>query len=361
MTKAHANLARIALLSPLVFGCHGALVGGECLPGFEEQDGRCVVAASGGAGGASAGGNGGAGGSTSTSTPITTSTSTSSPTSTSSASPDATSTSTGEPSTGTGGIVCGALTACASECIDVTSNPDHCGACNRYCPSGICVDGACEGAPGGHGVFVGFDYGHGQSLMPRVILKNALSLSGRDPLRVLDVCSADAGQVCDTTRAFVTQLANEAGKSIVLTPRSLIGVGNEPAALNGMDVLIVHHVMRDEVIHVDGILPLEDTLQSFASSGRTVILMGSETYTDGIAELMVRSRFLPSSGHTMAHGNASVVDFFDALASSVVSPFLQAGDAVSLDIDTSEDPFVRVVATNDAGAVVVHRVFPPAP
>ncbi len=34
---------------------------------------------------------------------------------------------------------------CGEQCIDVKSNPDHCGKCNNKCTSGVCTDGVCGG------------------------------------------------------------------------------------------------------------------------------------------------------------------------------------------------------------------------
>jgi hypothetical protein len=39
---------------------------------------------------------------------------------------------------------CGGESRCGSSCVDLTSNPNHCGACANACPAGhACVAGSC--------------------------------------------------------------------------------------------------------------------------------------------------------------------------------------------------------------------------
>jgi hypothetical protein len=50
-----------------------------------------------------------------------------------------------------GGVVCrDGLTACEGECVDLTANDEHCGACHHVCRepywAGHCVEGACPSA-----------------------------------------------------------------------------------------------------------------------------------------------------------------------------------------------------------------------
>lgn len=40
---------------------------------------------------------------------------------------------------------------CDGDCIPVDADPDNCGDCGKVCPSGVCVDGVCEGEDGGGG------------------------------------------------------------------------------------------------------------------------------------------------------------------------------------------------------------------
>ncbi len=63
-----------------------------------------------------------------------------------------------------GGDLCAPLTTCASRCVDLQSDPTHCGACDAPCEGG-CVDGACCPAEatlscGGRCVDPGSDAGH---------------------------------------------------------------------------------------------------------------------------------------------------------------------------------------------------------
>jgi hypothetical protein len=51
-----------------------------------------------------------------------------------------------------GGIDCAAgQTCCASQCVDLRTNPNHCGECGRVCGAGqTCQNGQCVGTCGGH-------------------------------------------------------------------------------------------------------------------------------------------------------------------------------------------------------------------
>jgi hypothetical protein len=38
---------------------------------------------------------------------------------------------------------CGEQTCCQGKCVDLATNPQHCGVCGNACRSGECVHGAC--------------------------------------------------------------------------------------------------------------------------------------------------------------------------------------------------------------------------
>jgi hypothetical protein len=43
-----------------------------------------------------------------------------------------------------GELACGSQTACGLTCVDVSSDPDNCGACARSCQGGGCASGSCQ-------------------------------------------------------------------------------------------------------------------------------------------------------------------------------------------------------------------------
>ena len=46
------------------------------------------------------------------------------------------------------GTECAAPRAlCAGQCVDRSTDANHCGACNNRCATGRCVEGACSGTP----------------------------------------------------------------------------------------------------------------------------------------------------------------------------------------------------------------------
>lgn len=47
-----------------------------------------------------------------------------------------------------GGSCATGYTQCGSDCVDLTTDPENCGACGRACPAGVaCAGGVCAGSP----------------------------------------------------------------------------------------------------------------------------------------------------------------------------------------------------------------------
>ena len=133
--------------------CSGPLVGGECLDGYRQVEGKCVASdVPGGSGGSGDDGHAGSGSSSGTGLGSG-SGSDSGSGGLDGGGSDATSAG-GDPNPSEcadGDLACGGV------CVDVRTDPYHCGACGNVCASGICVDGHCEGDFAGHVVLCGIE------------------------------------------------------------------------------------------------------------------------------------------------------------------------------------------------------------
>ncbi len=78
----------------------------------------------------------------------------------------------GEGGTGAG-VVCSLLT-CGADCVDPSTNPAHCGACDLDCEGGGCSDGICQPVP----VAFGNDYVAGVAIGETQVIWSALKCTG---------------------------------------------------------------------------------------------------------------------------------------------------------------------------------------
>jgi hypothetical protein len=78
------------------------------------------------------------------------------------------------------------LSYCNGACVDLGIDPDNCGACGNFCPSGLCNGGKCRGAKAGHFVAIGHDFkGVSPSSAAAQVAFGAVFLPSTDPVRVL--------------------------------------------------------------------------------------------------------------------------------------------------------------------------------
>ncbi len=347
--------------------CNAWLVGGECLPGFEQRDQSCVAieeqggrggasshggggqasaggasggaAPHGGAGGAGAGagqggtggagGNGAGGGGTA-----------------------------GSGGTG-GGLDCGPLEPCGGECVDLDSDPQNCGSCGHECQTGLCGAGQCQGAFAGHTTAIGIDYGVvpvGSSAAR--LLGNAVFLYPADPVKIAVYTQYASPQVASQVPLILSAEAQARGRTtqpvMVQNDAQLADI----AAMLAADVIIVPPspgadpgVMSS--VGAGWAQPLFD----FAAQGGVVIFLADASSEDVLdaTDLLGPLDLTPEP-----MGPCSVSSWLDALSVGVFSPFALAHPVTSLVPSAPLDATTQVVVTtSDGSPVVIHRVVIP--
>ncbi len=335
--------AQIAIVLALAASpaCDAFLVGGECLEGWVEKDGACIVdssqAGAGGAGGAlsGAGGSasqGGGGGSVGGGVPSTS-------------------------SAGGGGTGCGDLQACGTSCVDVESDPYHCGGCFVACATGICDSGSCVGGPAGHVVAVGVDFRTASQGSPVArILGNAVFLHAGNPLRIAGIApSKSAGPPAYLKDLVVSEatLRNRAYSYAHVPSADL------PARMGAgeIDVLVVLGSALGKASEVPQVAAdLAGLLPAFFDGGGIVVAIPTRSTMTLTRTFLEGSGLLPELEMTHATGGELVVaQWTDALSVGLVSPLPLLGEPVA--IAPADANAVTVLTSATGEPVALHRAI----
>lgn len=256
----------------------------------------------------------------------------------------------------------GSLATCGASCVDLSSNPSHCGACGRVCPSNLCADGACQGSAPGDVVVIGHDYvdtpaGSAQAR----VLSNAVFIPRSNPLRVMIYERYAQAAAVARVKAIVDATAAQLNRSVSYTRTT---VDSEiPAKLDTQDVLLVH----DQAAAVDGELDAlgaswRSTLDGFTHKGGVVIVLDGRA---GSAAQM--HRFATSAGLLQVTSHAGLADGSsltveapgDVVGVGVLSPYGAGSHSATFKVGGPPDSAGVVVVRETSGAkdaVVVHRV-----
>jgi hypothetical protein len=233
---------------------------------------------------------------------------------------------------------------CAGACIDVASDPDNCGACDRVCASGICTAGHCEGGLAGHIVAIGHDYTSHNGAMRR-LLGNAVALGANH-----DVGVARWRGVTSPAAVNGASAALAAGMAQLARPWHTVELGLVPsdAAFLGVDVLLVDAQVGDGDGLAAATTPWAAPLDRFLMRGGVVIVLegagGTSHRFAGAAGLYT----VPAPIVTTAAA-ATVGAPADALAYHVLSPYLAETTSVAYAAGLP-----GAVVTTPAGTVAFH-------
>jgi hypothetical protein len=261
------------------------------------------------------------------------------------------------------------LVQCGSECVNLETDENHCGACPIVCPSGICQGGLCRGATAGHVVALCTDLAAATPAgsAQETLLGNAVFLARRVAVRIL---TYEQYARPANVRAVLTTLDEAAasrGRSYSLT-RATTSVD----VVNGLDVtrhdvLLVYDQSRAPAGRLAEVgvswLSAADT---FVRAGGTVVVLAGPGGRGEMDDLLTSAGFLsvtaqPSLTGTEIHNRAPA----DAVGIGVVTPFRASAETCSFTTTVVPDASSIFVVTDTApgagvGApVVVHRVVVP--
>jgi len=313
----------VGLLAVAVLGgCFDSLVDNPCARGFSLVNGACVVAeltpgpgeddVNGPDGGSNTDGGGGGG--------------------------DTDGGGGGDTDGGVGEVCELPMLECDDECIDVSSDPDNCGACDHVCASGICNAGHCEGDLSGHIVAIGHDYQSFHQAMARV-LGNSAALGEHHDLSIARFGVNPGSRVH-------TALAN--GLSGLNRPFHWVTLPTAaPGALYGVDVLVIDPQTGNgaaaEAAGAEWATAIDNFLQR---NGVVIVLEGAGGVSHRFASGANLYSYTPVDSTNLT---THLVDSGDAIAQQVVTPYLAETTSVSF------PGAWPVVAAPDGNAIVFHE------
>jgi hypothetical protein len=337
MTEVYPRFALCAMLATAgLVGCD-ALVGGSCRDGFVAQDGVCVVDVTTASSGKSSGGAGGTGVGTATGGASTG----------------------GSASSVGGGMMCRPpLVQCPDGCVNLQMDVSNCGACDNFCLSEICVEGACVGQTVGHVVVIGMNYSQVSQPM-RQLLGNAVFLPPGNPLRLAEWHEHAAGQAVSVVNAVLIEQATLRGRALSRTAfkqdELIDGLLNTP-----QDVLLVY----DQTLAQAGSLAswgtvMQPALSKFTSSGGTVVVLATNEGTAEMDQWLVNSELLAVNSVNSISGEQVSNDApGHAVGLSVLSPFLAKPETVSFDVTVDPQAPASTILSRamDGAPVVTHQI-----
>jgi hypothetical protein len=259
------------------------------------------------------------------------------------------------------------LTECGTQCVDLLTDPYHCGRCFNVCPTLLCSGGQCVGENPGHAVSICSNYAQVTTSHPQAVaLGNAVFLPLRNPVRIL--AYEQYSRPADRNRlgSLLTNIASARGRSFVITAAPTGADVTTNLNILNYDVLLVY----DQPTAPDGELgtlgtAASPTILSFLRAGGVAIVLDSGTGTGQMSEFLTNANLLAVSGETSVTGSQAVNRApGDVIGTNVLSPFVTQRETCSFTTSVtpdSETVFVVSVSTDagPAAPIIVHRIQTP--
>lgn len=262
------------------------------------------------------------------------------------------------------------LQLCADRCVNLVTDPLHCGECGNDCPTGLCRNSECVGGQIGHLIAMCFSYEQLFGNSPQgVLLANAVFLATKKTTRVMmfDAYAPDAAK--NQARSLILNQATARTRPVRINTASTV-----PEIVAGLKVANYEVlVIADTSLAPPGTArdmgrALSTTIDTFARAGGIVIVTSGSAATE-------MPQFWGDDGANIFSMRGVIDATFmelqnrapaDALAANVLTPFLALTSSCLFDMDSAFDADTEVVITGtnpgDAGGelpVVLHRVMYP--
>jgi hypothetical protein len=260
------------------------------------------------------------------------------------------------------------LTLCNGTCVDTTSDPFNCGACNIVCPSLLCTNSLCVGALPGSFVVIGHDFNVSYSAAQARLLANAFLLSPATTIRLRSYEQYASPGAVTNVKAIFSAAAMGAGRTIATTVATMPSdVSTGMTALN-TDVLVIYDQSTAPASTLATIgAGWVSAIANFAHVGGIVIALdGAGGMNPQMPALIGSAKILDVSGDTFVAQSTAldVVAPADAVGIGVVSPYGAGKRSVFFACNEPNGGSVTYVVEDPAGdagptqPVVVHKIAP---
>ncbi len=242
--------------------------------------------------------------------------------------------------------------ACGGLCVDLSSDPDHCGRCGQRCASGLCRDGSCVDGRVGHVVVIGHSYARRRAGMNQ-LLGNAVFLGLRNPVRVL-LYEGTAGAASQAgVRAAIDAVAMRRGLSWV-EETAQDGAVTDQLADADVFVVLPQQAGTDDELRALG-TGWATALSAFLGAGGVVVLLDGGGSHAGTWQVGDAAGIFEASGRVDVTGATLRVETpGDAVALGVPLEYL--GERLTVRFEGTTAP---IVVAHPDGPVVLHRVVLP--
>ncbi len=260
------------------------------------------------------------------------------------------------------------LVQCKNQCVDLNSDPKHCGSCNKVCPTGLCQGGKCVGAKAGHIVTACINYQQNfQTSSQTVLLGNAVFLPFANPVRILaydQYVQNNARQRADQTIGWA---ATARGRTYNITSVSTAAGVTAQLSVLDYDVFLVYDQPNAPAGTLGSIgSSWMSTLDSYARAGGVIVVLSGG---DGVGEMpafLTNSNLLPVSTETDVTGSQLYNRApTDAVGLNVLTPFAAMKSTCTFTTSVTPDATTTFVVTDQppngplGSPVVVHRTALP--